>query len=349
MSTKKHSGFTLVELLVVIMIIGVLIMLLLPAVQVAREAARRTQCSNHLKQQGIAIHNHIAAKGALPPAGLEYGRLGFWGLLYPYLEQQAKYDLIYEKTNGLSGQIFNGFWNALDEDERTALNSTPVYFCPSRRSIPKPYGTDGHTTFWNHANWGDQAWYGPQGDYGMIWGREAKKWKAWIYSGDWQWDSGHNYAASTPFRGVGLPNSAYREWKPKDKISRMADGTSNQIVIGEKYLSEENMNACPGADAGYASQGHSRYMIGDCSILVFDYWALYASSRSPHSGLAKNSNRPDSTDLVEDYHDQWGGIHPGICMFLFGDGAVRPLPVTTPQQVIVDLGLVDNGGSLPAL
>ena len=68
MKSQRRSGFTLIELLVVIAIIGVLIGLLLPAVQAAREAARRIQCINNLKQLGLGLHNYESVAGAFPPA-----------------------------------------------------------------------------------------------------------------------------------------------------------------------------------------------------------------------------------------------------------------------------------------
>ncbi len=101
-------GFTLVELLVVIAIIGILIALLLPAVQAAREAARRSQCTNNMKQLGLALHNYHDTHQVFPPGGLEYGcssagpnyeqpgklvkNLNGLVLLLPYLEQMPLYD-----------------------------------------------------------------------------------------------------------------------------------------------------------------------------------------------------------------------------------------------------------------
>src|SRR5262249_7138738 len=87
---RRRVGFSLVELLVVIAIIGILVALLLPAVQSARESARNTQCKNNLKQIGLAMQMHNCARGRLPPA--RYSDVGYNGaflLILPYLEEQA--------------------------------------------------------------------------------------------------------------------------------------------------------------------------------------------------------------------------------------------------------------------
>jgi prepilin-type N-terminal cleavage/methylation domain-containing protein len=93
MKIRHFRGFTLVELLVVIAIIGVLIALLLPAIQAAREAARRMTCTNHLKQLGIGVHNFHDTRNGLPPVTIcsngDSSLVSFWGMIYPFIEQQS--------------------------------------------------------------------------------------------------------------------------------------------------------------------------------------------------------------------------------------------------------------------
>lgn len=131
-AAQRRIGFTLVELLVVIAIIGVLVALLLPAVQAAREAARRMQCQNNLKQIGVAIHNHLDTKKSFP-AGSNYGRTAertpTWVVtLFPYFEQQgitARYD-------------FNRF---ADQEPNLTLArsvSIPSLVCPSDPESSNP-------------------------------------------------------------------------------------------------------------------------------------------------------------------------------------------------------------------
>ena len=102
---RQRTAFTLVELLVVIAIIGVLVALLLPAVQSAREAARRSQCTNNLKQLSLALHNYETVHNTLPPAGIDSNQMGWTVLLLPFFEQQALYDQF---------NFNKGAWNAFN-------------------------------------------------------------------------------------------------------------------------------------------------------------------------------------------------------------------------------------------
>jgi len=142
MKSRVSRGFTLVELLVVIAIIGILIALLLPAVQAAREAARRSQCTNNMKQQGLAFQNHHDAKNAFPgggngtswwatPYSAETWGHSAWVLLLPYMEQTAMYSQLKWGTNpgGGAGQGISSGWDgnaAVWQDARI-----PALLCPS--------------------------------------------------------------------------------------------------------------------------------------------------------------------------------------------------------------------------
>jgi len=142
---QMREAFTLVELLVVIAIIGILIALLLPAVQAAREAARRSQCTNHLKQIGLGLANYEGSFKVYPPGRLgcdgsgactqNYQRVGTSGLvmLLPYVEQQTLYDR-FDFTNGPWSAV-NTTW--LTTNAEAIAKIVPTYVCPSDTS--KPY------------------------------------------------------------------------------------------------------------------------------------------------------------------------------------------------------------------
>jgi prepilin-type N-terminal cleavage/methylation domain-containing protein/prepilin-type processing-associated H-X9-DG protein len=135
---RPRRGFTLIELLVVIAIIGVLIALLLPAVQAARESARRTQCVNNLKQLGLAVQNYVTQHGFLPAQTFEIGRFlnGGWhdpwgmswaGSLLPHLEQMALFNALNMNLPMLEIPGFPPSW----ANTTVALTTVGTFLCPS--------------------------------------------------------------------------------------------------------------------------------------------------------------------------------------------------------------------------
>ena len=208
---SRHVGFTLVELLVVIAIIGILIALLLPAVQAAREAARRAQCTNHLKQIGLALHNHHDAKQKFPTGGTlpwdwwnRFGDLpadtdhpwggigpGWMFQILPYIEQVQTYQLS----------------NTTDV-EKTAIST---YFCPSRRA-PGPTQPQGGRALNDYA--------------GATPGDAPYSWDQFWYNETWTCPQNARYRGAIVRSG----------WGRQSKFSDLLDGTSNVLVVSEKML-----------------------------------------------------------------------------------------------------------------
>ena len=121
-SRRRRGGFSMVELLVVIGIIALLMGLLLPAVQQARESANRISCANNLKQISLAMHHYHLIREQLPPRCLQDNGATWAVLILPYIEQDSLY----------------GRWDLsrsyYDQSDVARLTSVPIYFCPSRRS-----------------------------------------------------------------------------------------------------------------------------------------------------------------------------------------------------------------------
>jgi type II secretory pathway pseudopilin PulG len=194
-----------VELLVVIAIIGILIALLLPAVQAARESARRTQCSNNLKQMGLAAQNMHDIKGFLPPSRVENEYLTWAVLLLPYMEQENFYEQF---------KVLETYAN---QDPLVTPHPVPTYFCPSRRKPDEA---------WSVANAASLP-VGALSDYAACAGT----------------GNGNGYANNVNTNGVmtrGRANPAggtgtLIDWRGEVKLADVLDGTSSTFLIGEKH------------------------------------------------------------------------------------------------------------------
>jgi hypothetical protein len=344
---------------VVIAIIGVLIALLLPAVQAAREAARRMQCSNNLKQHVLAAHNfHDTYKG-LPPVGMRHdGGVSWYPFVFPFMEQQNLYLVITNANydgqagwNVISGngnttrpyRWFNGVTSSaatpgipLTEEERKGFGSIPIVKCPSRRTGVQLV-KEGATATEENLNWG------PTGDYACPLTDSSDA------NGLWNW-----YHVVYPYDGSRAANPEFyfgplrmpimqasdsRTWDVRDTMARWQDGSSNQFLFGEKHVPLTHLGIC------YDGNTY------DCSILNCGpnrrdlATARHMLKINATTGAWSEGN-PLSNDpyLVTD--NRFGSAHPGICQFAMGDGSVLQFNVTTPQTMLRYLTHVSDGNQV---
>ncbi len=297
---RRQQGFTLVELLVVIAIIGILIGLLLPAVQSAREAARRLQCSNNLKQLGLAALSHHQASGFFPSGGwswvfvgepeLGFGRSqpGGWTYsLLPYIEQQNLYDMG-ENTTG------DGRTKAV-----TARIGMPVatFNCPTRRAaqaypdkrVNCPYITRG-----NNAIFATEA---AKTDYAANVGDTAS---LSIYAGPKSVEEGETRTAADWPDLSHLTGVCYS--RSEISISRVRDGTSHTYLFAEKYLNPDDY-----ATGNDAADNENMYVGYDND----HYRTTYVAPHSDQAGV------PDAL--------AFGSAHSGGFNAVFCDGSVRSM------------------------
>jgi len=287
-------GFTLVELLVVIAIIGVLVALLLPAVQAAREAARRSQCTNNLKQIGLAIQSYHSALGSFPPGALveipevcqrtgDCRGIAMHVLMMPYFEQDALQETFRPFYDSDGGWID---W-AVDEDtgEVNPLISTPVsvYICPS------------------NSRWTD---YLERKDYfgvtGGVFSEFPRAFRGLVFSD-----------------GVMYPNSFTR-------IGEITDGTSNTFAVGESvhghpYGLGQGYLGGGGDDSG----GPVPWWFG-VAISQSDPEQFQATGRALLSTV-NPINSQFQTPLEPLFNNEvpFGSDHAGGAQFVFCDGHVE--------------------------
>ncbi|WP_235963900.1 DUF1559 domain-containing protein [Tautonia rosea] len=201
MNHRERRGFTLIELLVVIAIIGVLIALLLPAVQSAREAARRAQCTNNLKQIGLAVHNYHDTWGAFPMGEMPGGLSPQVGLL-PFLEQTQ----VYDSFNFNLGQRWIWTQPATITVGRTRISA---YLCPSE--IYTEYASDSFRFWASNYAWNSGTWYPRTQQWDGLFGRSY----------------GRSNSPETTIGG--LPNNALS----LVNFASIKDGSSNTLLCAE--------------------------------------------------------------------------------------------------------------------
>lgn len=218
---RRTNGFTLVELLVVIAIIGVLVALLLPAVQAAREAARRTQCSNQMKQIVLALHLYHDANKIFPAGGTSKNNLSYTCYILPYLEENAIYDQMQLLNTFEEGEVRGGTNNeGTNKGNWFALNRLDKLLCPSvgdPEHIQSPKGsfklTDGRQLYVSH-------YHGVAGPLGLNPAAGGAKYPSAS-------EGTLNYGGFALDGVLGL-NS-------KVSMKRITDGTSHTFMLGELH------------------------------------------------------------------------------------------------------------------
>jgi prepilin-type N-terminal cleavage/methylation domain-containing protein len=343
--SRLRRGFTLIELLVVIAIIAILIALLVPAVQKVRESAARIQCTNNLKQMGIACHAYHDANKFFPPSRdlLSYpGELPElvvpnveepdadeaacvnWAvLLLPYLDNEPLYELwnqTYDPNGGLGTTSGMGGGNGygygyVDQPAAAQQAIVPVYFCPSRRSpgagptysqpTPGYFSSAGGLTAGPFNGAISPPYPGGLGDYAGCLGTIG-----------FDTFDPTTYVACNGFFRLGVQGIGI-------KLALITDGLSNTIIIGDKQV----------------TQGQFGYAPLDCSI--WDSENLDCFCRG--AGL----NLPLATSIL-DTSAKFGSYHPGVVMFAFGDGSVHPISTSINPQILEYLANVADGHEVPA-
>jgi prepilin-type N-terminal cleavage/methylation domain-containing protein/prepilin-type processing-associated H-X9-DG protein len=299
-------GFTLVELLLVIAIIGTLVALLMPAIQAARESARRATCMNNLKQIGVAISNYEATHKAFPAGAVwgrwdPHGKVRFQGsilmFILPYMEESSLYDAFDFTQRVTDGQTLPGTGTPIGS------NVINTYICPSDDLY---HGTFGGRGIFNYA-----ASNGPTELYDNPVCSCANPYDKILEMAPI--DNPTKYAG--PFTRVGA----------RTKASQITDGLSNTIFVGEVRV-----GCSEHTQAGWAwtKDGNGYYS----TLIPINYDTCNENAPDP-------CNRPCAWNTGVGFKS----AHPGGAQFLFGDGSVHFLHESIDMQSYQYLGAKADG------
>ena len=344
-STKKSkAGFTLVELLVVIAIIGVLVALLLPAVQAAREAARRTSCTNNLKNIALAMLNFHDSHRALPasnrpPGATTNPRYSAFMLLLPYCEEQNVYDL-YDRSLNWSSPVPSKGGTSNAQLVGTKL---PIFVCPSN---PDDDRLDGDSQFSDQAypDWASSRCAAPT-DYSVIFAVTTQLANLTDASGNFVIDQVTNPT-------MGLLGMCPKNSVPQ--LRQVSDGTANTIMLAEvagrpflwqkgskANLPDHRVNgggwARPASDIGISgSTPDGTISPGVCAINCTNGDDVYRVSPG-NNGLTPYKNPTNGYSYGTDGTGEPYSFHSSGANFAFGDGSVHFLQETIDIRVFARL------------
>jgi prepilin-type N-terminal cleavage/methylation domain-containing protein/prepilin-type processing-associated H-X9-DG protein len=322
-SLARHlrAGFTLVELLVVIAIIGVLVALLLPAVQSAREASRRMSCTSSLRQMGIALHNFHDTFGTFPPGGVTNGPCcstqsgPTWTIfILPYIEQQALYDR-YDQTQA-NEHANNAF-------VRTQFVKS--YSCPDDALIKKlllPASGPGSGLQYMTGSY--RAMAGVTDGLGWF---DAECGRIYPVQQRGVLHSTSDPKYPTPFAS-GYVAPPYN----KERVANITDGTSNTLMIGEYYTGPKSTPTRTTFWAyTYTSFNQSEVVLPPQSRqLMADYDKCVNSC-------------PNCVGTSNPCKRSWGSFHPNTVNFVMADGSTRNISTNVDMLQFAAMGTIENG------